>query len=184
MPIPYYNPYGQVQNPYMVYPNYFYTSPIQTAPAVTYTMPQQQVVKPIEQPRSGMLVNWVKSDKEVEDEYVAPNCAAAFWNENVPVLYLKQADATGKTTTTVYDMIERKAPEDAEVVKTDYATSADFASLVGAVNNINDNFNKEMKSFASVIGSLQGDVDAIKADMYGIAGKKKTVRKTEGEEDA
>ena len=143
------------------------------------------MAKPVDQPRNGMIVNWVKSDKDVEDEYVAPNCAAAFWNENAPVLYLKQADATGKTTTTIYDMIERKAPEEVkEEAKMDYATSADFASLAGAVNNINDIFNKEMKSFASLISSLQGDVDAIKADMYGIAGKKKTVKKAEGEEDA
>lgn len=178
---PYYNPYGQVQNPYMVYPNYTYAPSIQPTPQVTYPISTQTV----QQPRAGMVVNWVKTEKEVEDEFVGPNGAAAFWNENEPVLYLKKADATGKSTVTIYDLVERKAPEEVkEETKPDYATSADFASLAGAVNSINENFNKEMKSFANLIGNLQGDVDTIKADMYGIAGKKKTVKKAEGDDDA
>lgn len=172
---PYYTPYGQVGNPYMVYPNYY-------MPQVPMNAPQQNVKAP-EQPKSGMIISWVKSEKDVENEYVGPNSAAAYWNENEPVLYLKQADATGKTSLTVYDLVERKVKEPEEIKK-EYATSSDFNSLVGAVNNINDSLNKEIKSFAAVIESLKGDVDSIKSDMYGIAGKKKTVRKAEGEEDA
>lgn len=172
---PYYTPYGQVGNPYMVYPNYY-------MPQVPMNVPQQNVKAP-EQPKSGMIISWVKSEKDVENEYVGPNSAAAYWNENEPVLYLKQADATGKTSLTIYDLVERKV-EGAEETKQEYATSSDFNSLVGAVNNINDSLNKEIKSFAAVIESLKGDVDSIKSDMYGIAGKKKTVRKAEGEEDA
>lgn len=172
---PYYTPYGQVGNPYMVYPNYY-------MPQVPVNALQQNVKAP-EQPKSGMIVSWVKSEKDVENEYVGPNSAAAYWNENEPVLYLKQADATGKTSLTIYDLVERKV-EGTEETKQEYATSSDFNSLVGAVNNINDSLNKEIKSFAAVIESLKGDVDSIKSDMYGIAGKKKTVRKAEGEEDA
>ena len=177
MPIPYYNPYGQVQNPYLVYPNYTYVPQIMTAP-----QPQQFTNVPEAQPPRGMMISWVKSEKEVEDKFIGPNGAGAYWNENEPVIYLKKADATGKTSITIYDLVERK-PEAAvpDEPKQDYATSSDLSSLVGAVNAINDNFNKEMKNFASLIGSLQTDVDTIKSDMYGIAGKKKAVKKAEGE---
>ena len=180
MPYPYYTPYGQAGSPYTVYPNYY----MPQIPAMNYqpNYPQQNVKTP-EQPKGGMLVSWVKSEKDVDNDYVGPNSAAAYWNENEPVLYLKQADATGKTSLTIYDLVERKV-EEKEEIKQEYATSSDFNSLVGAVNNINESLNKEIKSFATVIESLKGDVDSIKADMYGIAGKKKTVRKAEGEEDA
>ena len=177
MPIPYYNPYGQVQSPYMVYPNYTYVPQVMTAPQTP-----QQFTGSFQQPR-GMMISWVKSEKEVDDQYVAPNGASAFWNENEPVIYLKKADATGKSTVTIYDLVERKPEAPPDGVKQDYTPNSDFNSLVGVVNNMNDNFNKEMSSFASLIGNLQSDIDTIKADMYGIAGKKKTVRKTEGEID-
>lgn len=179
---PYYTPYGQVGigSPYAVYPNYY----MPQIPSTNYQLntPQQNAKAP-EQPKSGMIISWVKSEKDVENEYVGPNSAAAYWNENEPILYLKQADATGKTSLTIYDLVERKV-EEKDNIKQEYATSSDFNSLVGAVNNINDSLNKEIKSFAAVIESLKGDVDSIKSDMYGIAGKKKTVRKAEGEEDA
>ena len=101
------------------------------------------------------------------------------------MIYLKKTDVTGKSTVTAYDLVERKKEDEkAEEPKQEYATNSDLNSLVGAVNNINESLNKEIKSFASVLEGLKGDVDSIKADMYGIAGKKKTIRKTEGEEDA
>lgn len=163
---PYYTPYGQVTNPYLVYPNTYYTPQVPKAP---------------EQQKNGMLITWVKSEKEVEDEYVGPNCAAAFWDENEPVIYLKKADVTGKPSIIVYDLVERKTEEPK---KEEYTTNSDFNTLVGAVNSINETLNKEIKSFNSAVESLKGDVESIKADMYGIAGKKRSVKKTESEEDA
>lgn len=179
---PYFTPYGQT-NPYMVYPNNAYTPIIQQP--VYYPNYLQQSAKQPESQKPGMFITWVKSEKDVDNEVVVPNGAAAFWNENEPVIYLKKADATGKPSITVYDLVERKTEEtNAEENKQEYATSSDFKSLVGAVNDINENFNKEMRSFSNLIGSLQTDIDTIKSDMYGIAGKKKVVKKTEGDEDA
>ena len=180
---PYFSPYGQATSPYMVYPNNAYTPVIPQQPY--YPNYLQQNMKAPEPPRPKMTITWIKSEKDVDDEYVEPNSAAAFWNENEPVIYVKKADVTGKSSVTAYDLVERKPQEEEkEEPKQEYVTSSDFKSLVGAVNNINDNFSKEMRSFANLIETMRNDVDAIKSDMYGIAGKKKAIRKTEGEEDA
>ena len=180
---PYFTPYGQTANPYMVYPSNTYTPIVQ--PQMYYPNYLQQNMKMPEPQRPKMTITWIKSEQDVDSEYVEPNSAAAFWNENEPVIYLKKTDVTGKSTVTAYDLVERKKEDEkAEEPKQEYATNSDLNSLVGAVNNINESLNKEIKSFASVLEGLKGDVDSIKADMYGIAGKKKTIRKTEGEEDA
>ena len=38
---------------------------------------------------------------------MAPNSAVALWDANNPVIYLRQADSTGKPSTKVYDLVER-----------------------------------------------------------------------------
>lgn len=171
-----YNPYGY-QNPYgynwmtpsqtPTYPNYYngnsstyqpYAVPQQNTFSVPNTQPQPQGKQPI---------NWVKNQKEVEEAYVEPNSAGVFWNENEPVIYLKKVDATGKADITIYDLVERKSTESAKTVTTDTPSKDEFTQLEGVVN------------------SLLKEIDAIKSDMYGIAGKKKiAAKKVEAEEDA
>lgn len=38
---------------------------------------------------------------------MAPNSAVALWDANNPVIYLRQADSTGKPSTKVYELVER-----------------------------------------------------------------------------
>ena len=107
---------------------------------------------------------------------VAPNNAVTLWNQNEAVVYLKQADATGKPTLKTYDLVERTqaAPtaSDGKSVTTPYVTKDELSAVVGVV-----------KGFDELIGNIKADIDAMKSDMYGIAGKKKTTaRKPKAEE--
>jgi len=70
-------------------------------------MPQQmpQMQNPI--PQSG--VQWVSGEQEARSWMVAPNAAVALWDSTAPTVYLKQADASGKPTLKVYDLVERLA---------------------------------------------------------------------------
>ena len=38
---------------------------------------------------------------------MAPNSAVTLWDSNAPVVYLKQADASGKPSMKIYDLVER-----------------------------------------------------------------------------
>lgn len=172
-------PYGAYQNPYLTggyyypqapvyFPNQYSQQPIQI----------QQPVKPPEQQKNTMAITWIKSEKDVDDEYVGPNSAAAFWNENEPVIYLKKADVTGKTSVTIYDLVERVDTKEKEMVAETKAVDApskdEFTHLLGIVTSMSNSME-----------GLAKEIDSIKGDVYGLAGKKRVggVKKGEVEED-
>lgn len=163
-------PYTSYQNPYQqgYYP-YPQVQPIQTQPV--------QTASPIQNHSS---IIWISGEQEAQMYPVAPNNAVTLWSQNEPVVYLKQADATGKPTLKTYDLVERvQAPSAASDGKdrvTHYATKDELTAVVGVV-----------KGFDEMIGALKSDIDAMKTDMYGIAGKKKAAprkpKADEGEDD-
>lgn len=78
---------------------------------------QQQMIQPPVQPMQANPIqqpapqnggiNWVGSKTEADNWPIAPGCAVALWDSNNPVIYLRQADSTGKPSTKVYDLVER-----------------------------------------------------------------------------
>jgi len=75
----------------------------------------QQVQQTIQQmtpanPAAGCAQNgiiWISGKAEADGYLVAPNSAVALWDANNPVIYLRQADSTGKPSTKVYELVER-----------------------------------------------------------------------------
>jgi len=84
MAYPYYNPYQS---------NYFPTS--------------------IPTPQPAASIIWVSGDKEAAAYPVAPNNAVTLWDSDAPVIYLKQADASGKPVMKTFDLVERTAAKPA-----------------------------------------------------------------------
>ena len=77
----------------------------------------------------------------------------------------------------VYDLVERaetpsESSEKADGKTDEYAKKSDLAAVVGVV-----------KGFDELLGSLKSDIDTMKSDMYGIAGKKKAKKPVEVAED-
>lgn len=171
--MPNYNSYypASYQNPYQG--GYGYNQPMQ--------MPQQQPIvpgtqmsfanQPLQATQNSII--WVSGDKEASMYPIAPNNAVTLWSQSEPVVYLKQADASGKPTMKIYDLVERSEAKISESGKTDeYVTKTDFSAVVNVVNGYKD-----------IITTLTKDLETVKGDLYGIAGKKKTVSKKQ-EEDA
>lgn len=151
----YYNNYLAWQNPW-----FYNGTATQAIPAVQY-QPQQF---PGSTAFTVPAFNWVKNEQDVENWPVGPNSVVALWNENEPVVYMKKADATGKSEIKTYDLVERVSEDKkAEAPAPEYVTKDDIVSL---------------------IASLRSDIDTMKSDMYGIAGKRKSSRKAEVEDDA
>lgn len=137
---------------------------------------QQQVQQPVVQNNPSGIV-WISSEKDAMLYPVAPNNAVALWNQNEPVVYLKQADASGKPTMKTYDLVERaetqtETAKAAPISNVNYATKEDLGAVVGVVNGID-----------KIIGGMKSEIESMKGDLYGIAGKKKpgTAKKTEDE---
>lgn len=59
------------------------------------------------QPQQSPSIVWVQSEMEAANYPVAPNNAVTLWDSNSPVVYLKQADASGKPSMKTYDLVER-----------------------------------------------------------------------------
>lgn len=67
---------------------------------------QPQQFQPQQNPPAPSIV-WVQSEQEALNYLVAPNSAVTLWDSNSPVVYLKQADASGKPSMKIYDLVER-----------------------------------------------------------------------------
>lgn len=147
------------------YQTYYPYQPVQQ-PQQTYTPSANQPVPPTQ-----VSNVWIYNEAEIPNYPVAPNNAVRLWVTNKPVFYEKSADATGKPTIKIFDYAERKetasdgVSESADKTPA-YATKEELKAVVEAV-----------KGFGAAITSAQSDIDSLKGDMYGIAGKKKSAKK-------
>ena len=129
-----YTPYGW-QNPY-------YAPPM---PDNLMQMRQQQMQPMAPQmpqapqnPVAQSGVQWVSGEQEARNWMIAPNAAVALWDSTAPTVYLKQADASGKPSLKIYDLVERStapvshtAPQTVPTVE--YVTRKDFDELAAKV---------------------------------------------------
>jgi len=130
-----------------------------------YQQAYYQPIQPTQQTQQPSSLIWVGSFSEAQMYPVAPNAAVALWDASSPAIYLKQADASGRPTIKIFDLVERTdAPKQQEGKLSDYATKDDLAA------------------FNAALDALKGNIEAIRGDVYGIAGKRKTVKRTEDEE--
>ena len=167
-------PYFQPQYANYFPANYQPYQPVQQP--VQQTQPQmQQNYQPVQMNTNGII--WVDNEKEAALFPVGPNNAVALWESSGKRAYMKKADATGKPIMTVYDLVERSEMAQNESGKQGdnlpvYALKSDLSAIVEAV-----------KGMDGLIASIKGDVDSLKSDVYGIAGRKKTVKKQEAEDE-
>ena len=125
-------PYG-CQNPY--YPQPMPDNLMQMRQQQMPQIPQmQQVANPI--PQSG--VQWVNGEMEARNWMVAPNAAIALWDSSAPTVYLKQADASGKPTLKIYDLVERAetAPNAPQKSGVEFVTREEFDRLAALVGEL------------------------------------------------
>ena len=116
--------------------------PYQAAPNYAIA-PQYQVQQPQRLSTSGII--WVNSEQEAQAYPVAPNNAIALWESSGKVVYLKQADATGKPTMRVYDLVERTNEPVQPDEPPEYIPKREYSKVVGAVKQIAEEV-KQLKS--------------------------------------
>lgn len=115
-----------------------------------------QPVQPVQQMQGQSSILWVRNGQEAAMYPVAPNNAVALWDSSSPVIYLKQADASGKPSMKIYDLVERsEMPQDAskssESNNETFATKTDLVALASVV-----------KDYDTIIAELKKDVEFLK----------------------
>lgn len=99
---------------------------------------------------------WVRNAQEAAMYPVAPNNAVALWDSGVSCIYLKQADASGRPSMKIYDLVERKeTPVEGTNASggtntPDYATKDELATLA--------------KDTDKILASLREDVEKLKKE--------------------
>ena len=106
-------------------------------------MRQQQMMQPApppvpQNPVATGGVQWVSSEQEARGYLIAPNSAVALWDSTAPTVYLKQADASGKPTLKIYDLVERAetAPNAPQKPGAEFVTREEFDRLAALVGEI------------------------------------------------
>ena len=170
----------------MAYQNYFPVTyqPYQQSYYQPYQQPVQMQQPVLQQPQQTSII-WVSGDKEAAMYPVAPNNAVTLWSQSEPVVYLKQADASGKPVMKIYDLVERTTTAQngaqAQDVKTPaFATKDDLNSVLGAVKG----FDGLIGGMREELNGMRSEIDTMRGDMYGIAGKRKApVKKQEADDE-
>lgn len=135
-----FTPYGY-QNPY--YPPPMQDNLMQMRQQ--QMMPQMPQQMPLQNPIAQGGVQWVSGEQEARNWMIAPNAAVALWDSTAPTVYLKQADASGKPSLKIYDLVERAETPPAGVQKTsvEFVTRKEFDALASIVDKIKGNTTKE-----------------------------------------
>ena len=101
-------------------------------------MPMMQTPQAPQNPIAQGGVQWVSGEQEARNWMIAPNAAVALWDSTAPTVYLKQADASGKPTLKIYDLVERaETPRTAPQGKSvEFVTRKEFDALAALVGEI------------------------------------------------
>lgn len=95
---------------------------------------------------TGQSIVWVQNEQEAFNYLVAPNSAVALWDSNNPVIYLKQADAAGKPSMKIYDLVER-VQRPAQISSSEYVTRKEFEMLTARMDElVKDNATEQEES--------------------------------------
>lgn len=123
---------------YQPYPSYQPPVPDQLA-----QLRQQQYQPPMQQAAQQPSIQWVSSERAAYEYLVAPNSAVALWDSSAPVVYLKQADASGKPSMKIYDLVERTAQAPEARPGVEYVTRQEFEALAARLDAMAKGEEKE-----------------------------------------
>ena len=98
----------------------------------------QPNMQQVPQQQASPSIVWVQSEQDALNYLVAPNSAVTLWDSNAPVVYLKQADASGKPSMKIYDLVERtQRPVQAQQVPAvEYAPLSRLEALEARLNEL------------------------------------------------
>lgn len=118
---------------YPYQPNYF--QPPMPDQLAQLRQQQYQPMQQMTQQQAPSIV-WVQSEMEAANYLVAPNSAVTLWDSNAPVVYLKQADASGKPSMKIYDLVERtqRPTQPPQTQHVEYATKEELKALAARLD--------------------------------------------------
>lgn len=137
----------------MAYPYYPAVQP-------TYYPSYPQTFQPAQNIPTQTGILWVDSYEDALKFPLAPNNAVRLWHRTQPVVFFKESDASGRVSIKAYDLVERTETASE-------GTNVADSKLPAYVTK------DELSDVLAAISTIRADIDTMKGDMYGLAGKKK-----------
>lgn len=125
-----YNPYG-----YQIPTYYGQPMPDQLAQlrqSAGYQPPMMGQPTPPSAPATPAII-WVPNSQAAENYLVSPNSAVVLWDSSAPVIYLKQADSSGKPSIKIYDLVERSTTPPSQSA---IASQDDFSEMKKEIETV------------------------------------------------
>ena len=96
----------------------------------------QQTQQFTQNPIQSMI--WVNGLNDAKNYLIAPNSAVALWDSTTPCIYLKQADASGKPSMKIYDLVERtqRPAQTPQAPTVEYAPLSRLEALEARLNEL------------------------------------------------
>ena len=148
--MPAYNYFPTTYQPYQ--PTYYQPQ----VPQQVSQAPQQQL-NSFQNTQSGML--WVGNEQEAMSYPVLPNCAVALWDSMKPIVYIKQADASGKPVLKAYELTERGINANASQQGAAYATKREIEEVSSDLESIKEEIKTIKKEMTSKRAKKEDDND-------------------------
>lgn len=128
----------------MAYPYYGYQPQYYQPPMADQLMQLRQNqyipqnMQQNQQAQAAPSIVWVQNEMEAANYLVAPNSAVTLWDSNSPVVYLKQADASGKPSMKIYDLVERtqRTVQAQQTPSVEYAPLSRLEELEARINEL------------------------------------------------
>ena len=96
---------------------------------------------------------WVTSEVEAMSYPVAPNNAVALWDSTKPIVYVKQADASGRPSMKAYNLVERTE------------TAQNNADTGGNINTADYLLKSEFDGVLSEIAAIKADLKKVQREL-------------------
>lgn len=142
-----YQQMGQPQNPMMMQGQQMpmQNQQVQPGQQMQQQIPPQQMQPAFNQQNNGMI--WVNGKEEADRWPVIAGNAVALWDSTAAVVYLRQADNTGKPSTEVYDLVkrtdEKPQPQAPKIDLSQYMKISDAEEMID--RRVNDILAERLK---------------------------------------
>lgn len=182
---------------YQIYPQNYPQYPFQTqyqgysqyTPQIQQpqqtVQPMQQMTAQIPQPQiqSNPPVN-VRSEQEARDWPIAPGNSVTFINENTGYVYTKTSlNQFDRPQFIKYRLVKEETLQDAQNVDFNAVSAVEDKPIPYALKSDMDALGGVVETLANALDLLRGDMETIRGDLYGLAGKKKTTKKEDREDE-
>ena len=161
------------------YPPQYQPQPIQQVMPQQVQQPSPTPVPAPQQTNTSII--WVQGETGAKSHLVAPNTTVPLWDSESQRIFLKSADAAGMPSMKILTYTIEEVPSIAASAQRAVNAPVKGAEPEGGfiAKEEQEALKRQLEALKKDLDTVHGEMEAFKSDLYGIAGKKTTVKRKE-----